>query len=46
MKALPTPGDATGKKTVRWVMAIAAAALLFDGYDLVVYGTVVPSPPA
>lgn len=43
MKALPTPGDATGKKTVRWVMAIAAAALLFDGYDLVVYGTVVPS---
>lgn len=43
MKALPTPGDATGKKTVRWVMAIAATALLFDGYDLVVYGTVVPS---
>lgn len=35
--------DATRAKTVRWVMAIAAAALLFDGYDLVVYGTVVPS---
>lgn len=33
--------DATRTKTVRWVMAIAAAALLFDGYDLVVYGTVV-----
>lgn len=43
MKALPTSGDATGTKTVRWVMAIAATALLFDGYDLVVYGTVVPS---
>lgn len=43
MKALPLSGDATGTMTVRWVMAIAAAALLFDGYDLVVYGTVVPS---
>lgn len=43
MKARPTTGDATGTKTVRWVMAIAATALLFDGYDLVVYGTVVPS---
>lgn len=38
----PSP-DAARTKTVRWVMAIAAAALLFDGYDLVVYGTVVPS---
>lgn len=28
------------KKTVRWVVAIAATALIFDGYDLVVYGTV------
>lgn len=35
--------DATRIRTVRWVMAIAAAALLFDGYDLVVYGTVVSS---
>lgn len=43
MNALPASTDATRKKTVRWVMAIAAAALLFDGYDLVVYGTVVPS---
>lgn len=47
MNALPSPTeagtDATRTKTVRWVMAIAAAALLFDGYDLVVYGTVVPS---
>lgn len=29
------------RRTVRWVVAIAALALLFDGYDLVVYGTVV-----
>lgn len=29
------------KKTVRWVVAIAAIALVFDGYDLVVYGTIV-----
>ena len=29
------------KKTVRWVVSIAAIALIFDGYDLVVYGTVV-----
>jgi MFS transporter, AAHS family, benzoate transport protein len=43
MNALPASTDATRTKTVRWVMAIAAAALLFDGYDLVVYGTVVPS---
>ena len=31
------------QEDLRWVMAIAAAALLFDGYDLVVYGTVVSS---
>jgi AAHS family benzoate transporter-like MFS transporter len=43
MKALPLTGDATGTRTVRWVMAIAATALIFDGYDLVVYGTVVPA---
>ncbi|MFF8609517.1 MFS transporter [Streptomyces sp. NPDC015346] len=28
---------------LRWVIGIAAVTLLFDGYDLVVYGTVVPS---
>lgn len=35
--------NATQKQqsTVRWVVAIAAIALIFDGYDLVVYGTVV-----
>ncbi|EMY32407.1 MFS family benzoate membrane transporter [Arthrobacter crystallopoietes BAB-32] len=29
------------RNTVRWVVLIAALALIFDGYDLVVYGTVV-----
>lgn len=43
MNALAASTDATRKKTVRWVMGVAAAALLFDGYDLVVYGTVVSS---
>jgi AAHS family benzoate transporter-like MFS transporter len=43
MNALPPSTDATRIRTVRWVMAIAATALLFDGYDLVVYGTVVSS---
>ncbi|MBT2512439.1 aromatic acid/H+ symport family MFS transporter [Arthrobacter sp. ISL-30] len=37
------PSAATRKKTLAWVIAIAATALLFDGYDLVVYGTVVSS---
>lgn len=43
MNVLSASTDAARKKTVRWVIAIAAAALLFDGYDLVVYGTVVSS---
>lgn len=30
------------QSTVRWVVAIATLALIFDGYDLVVYGTIVP----
>ncbi|HEY5857697.1 MAG TPA: aromatic acid/H+ symport family MFS transporter [Aldersonia sp.] len=30
------------RNTVHWVVAIAAIALIFDGYDLVVYGTVLP----
>ncbi len=29
------------QNTVHWVVAIAAIALVFDGYDLVVYGTIV-----
>lgn len=37
------PGD-PGKevRTANWVAVVICAALLFDGYDLVVYGTVLP----
>lgn len=38
----PEPSTlARQKSTVAWVVAIAAIALIFDGYDLVVYGTIV-----
>jgi len=33
--------DALRMKTVVWVVALATVGLIFDGYDLVVYGTVV-----
>lgn len=33
----------TDHRKARWVVLIAAVALVFDGYDLVVYGTVVPT---
>ena len=29
------------RRTVVWVVALAALGLIFDGYDLVVYGAVV-----
>jgi AAHS family benzoate transporter-like MFS transporter len=29
------------RKTLRWVVIITALSLIFDGYDLVVYGTIV-----
>ncbi|MDN3295809.1 aromatic acid/H+ symport family MFS transporter [Streptomyces ficellus] len=35
--------EARHRKTLRWIVGIAAVTLLFDGYDLVVYGTVVPT---
>jgi AAHS family benzoate transporter-like MFS transporter len=35
--------DTRRRRTLFWVVAIAATALVFDGYDLVVYGTVVPT---
>lgn len=35
--------DRRHRNSVRWVVAVAAVALLFDGYDLVVYGAVVPA---
>ncbi|MDT0185981.1 aromatic acid/H+ symport family MFS transporter [Microbacterium sp. ARD31] len=34
--------DARRRRTTSWVVFLSAAALVFDGYDLVVYGTVVP----
>ncbi|WP_168787521.1 MFS transporter [Paraburkholderia aromaticivorans] len=33
--------DARRHRTVVWVVALATVGLIFDGYDLVVYGTVV-----
>ncbi|MFB7781823.1 MFS transporter [Streptomyces vinaceus] len=30
------------RTTLRWIIAITTLTLVFDGYDLVVYGTVVP----
>ena len=38
--------EITRAKTARqlaWVVALSALALMFDGYDLVVYGTVLPT---
>ena len=41
--SVATPGsDARRRRSVAWVVFLSAAALVFDGYDLVVYGTVVP----
>jgi hypothetical protein len=34
------------QRTLAWVVALSTAALVFDGYDLVVYGTVLPTPPS
>ena len=41
MKSPEASANAKQQSTVRWVVAIAAIALIFDGYDLVVYGTIV-----
>src|SRR4051812_31706366 len=32
--------DMRRRRTVVWIVAIATVGLIFDGYDLVVYGTV------
>src|SRR5688572_1645539 len=37
-----TEQDARRRRTVVWVVALATVGLIFDGYDLVVYGVVVP----
>jgi AAHS family benzoate transporter-like MFS transporter len=31
------------KRSVIWIVALATLAIIFDGYDLVVYGTVLPT---
>ncbi|MET0872950.1 MAG: aromatic acid/H+ symport family MFS transporter [Paeniglutamicibacter terrestris] len=41
MKSPQSSATMKQKTTVHWVVTIAAIALIFDGYDLVVYGTVV-----
>ncbi len=40
-QASPTELDARRLRTVIWIVALATVGLIFDGYDLVVYGTVV-----
>ncbi|MGZ8744998.1 MAG: MFS transporter [Nocardioides sp.] len=35
--------EARRRRSVFWVVALSTAALVFDGYDLVIYGTVVPT---
>jgi hypothetical protein len=35
--------DSLGRRTSLWVLAIGFAGLVFNGYELVVYGTVVPT---
>lgn len=36
-------GEGRRRRSVLWVVVLSTAALVFDGYDLVVYGTVVPT---
>jgi MFS transporter, AAHS family, benzoate transport protein len=35
--------DARRRRTVAWVVGLATLGMIFDGYDLVVYGAVVPT---
>lgn len=42
-QTLATENRQLEMKTAIWVAAIACTALIFDGYDLVVYGTVMPT---
>ena len=36
-----SPAEAKRIRTLVWVVSLATVGLIFDGYDLVVYGTVV-----
>ena len=42
-QTLATENRSLEMKTAIWVAAIASTALIFDGYDLVVFGTVMPT---
>lgn len=42
-QTLATENRSLVMKTAIWVAAIASTALIFDGYDLVVFGTVMPT---
>lgn len=39
----PTWSGPEHRKSVLWIVFLATAAIVFDGYDLVVYGTVLPT---
>ncbi|MEG2422970.1 MFS transporter [Glutamicibacter sp.] len=41
MNTSPMTSSTAANGAVRWVVVIAAIALIFDGYDLVVFGTIV-----
>ena len=34
--------DALRRRSVTWIVSLATVGLVFDGYDLVVYGALVP----
>lgn len=38
-----TWAGARHRRSVTWIVALATLAIVFDGYDLVVYGTIVPT---
>ena len=38
---ITTDQEARRRRTVMWVVSLATVGLIFDGYDLVVYGAVV-----
>ncbi len=35
--------SAQHRRSVLWIVALATLAIIFDGYDLVVYGTILPT---
>ncbi|QIX28021.1 aromatic acid/H+ symport family MFS transporter [Nocardioides sp. JQ2195] len=43
MTSTSATAEARRSRTLGWVVGLSFTALLFDGYDLVVYGTVVPT---